>query len=55
MFRPDSRIVKAGRDRVGVGDLAMPVLQKIGLVAVQNAGGAGAERGRVLACFDAVT
>jgi hypothetical protein len=38
MFRPDAGIIEARRNRVAFGDLAVFVLQQVGLVAVENAG-----------------
>ena len=54
VLRPDARIVETGRDRVGVDDLAVLVLQQVGAVAVQDAGLAAGERGRVHAGLDAM-
>ena len=54
MLRPDAGIVEPGRDRMRVLDLPVLVLQKICPVAVQHAGHAAVERGRVLAGLDAV-
>ena len=47
MLRADAGIVEAGRDRVGLGDLAVAVLQQIGAVAVQDAGAPAVHRGGV--------
>ena len=43
VLRADAGIVEAGADRMGFGDLAVLVLQQIGLVAVENAGAAASE------------
>src|SRR5690348_13138570 len=53
VLRPDARIVETSRDRVRVDDLAVVGLQEIGAVAVEYAGLAAVERGRVLAGLDA--
>ncbi len=55
MFRSNSGIIETGRDRVGMGNLAMLVLQQIGLVTMQNTGQSGAERRGVFAGLDAET
>ena len=47
MLRPDAGIIEAGRDRMRVLDLAVVVHQQIGAVAVQHAGPAAGDRGRV--------
>jgi hypothetical protein len=51
---PTPGIVEAGRDRVRLDDLAVLVLQQVGAVAVQHAGAAGGQRGRVAAGVEAV-
>src|SRR5688572_33410067 len=53
MLGTDARVVEAGRDRMRLGDLAVVVAQHVGAVAVQHAGTAGRERGRVASAFDA--
>src|SRR5690606_16509641 len=45
----DAGVVQAGTDAVRLGDLAVVVLQDVGAVAVQHAGAALLQRGRVLA------
>ena len=50
----DARVVEAGRDRVRLGDLALLVLQDVRPRAVQDAGLARGQGGRVLAGLDAV-
>src|SRR5438067_1542894 len=50
----DARVVQAGRDRVGLDDLAVLVLQQVGAVAVQDAREAGAQRRRMLAAVNAL-
>ena len=54
MLRPDSRIVQTRRYGVGINDLTVIILQKIGLVAMQNARLATLEAGRMLAGLDPV-
>ena len=54
MFGADARIVEAGRDRMRFGDLPVLVHQKIGAVAMQHAGPAAGDRGRMLAGCQAV-
>src|SRR4029078_13614770 len=54
MLGTDSRVVQAGRYRMRFGDLPVGVLQEVGAVAVQNAGGARAERGSVPAACQAL-
>ncbi len=49
MFRADAGIVETGRDRMRLGDLAVLVLQQIGLVAVEHAGRSAGEAGGMLA------
>ena len=49
MFGADARIVEAGRDRMRFGDLAVVVHEQIGAVAMQHAGPAAGDRGRMLA------
>ena len=46
MLGADAGVVEAGRDRVGVEDLAIVVGEKRGARAVQDARAAGAEAGR---------
>src|SRR5687767_3193290 len=53
MLRPDARIIEAGRDRMPVHDLPVGVLQKIGAVAMQNAGCASTHRGAMLDAIEA--
>ena len=48
VLRPDSRIVEAGRDRMGVRDLPVLVLEEVGAVAMQHARRAAGERGGML-------
>ena len=47
MLRADSGIIEAGRDRVRFVDLPVLIHQQIGAIAVQHAGPAARERGRV--------
>ena len=49
MLGADGGIIEARRDRPGVGDLAVLVLQDIGLSAVENAGPAAKEGRAMLA------
>ncbi len=51
MLGTDAGVVQAGADAVGLGDLAILVLQDVGAVAVQHAGLAQLQRGRVLAAL----
>ena len=51
MFRPDAGIIEAGRDRMRFQNLAVRILQQIGLGAVQHAGRAFGERGGVMGRF----
>src|SRR3546814_11817270 len=44
MLGPDSGIVEAGGDRVGVDNLAVVVLPQVGAVALQHAWAAARER-----------
>jgi hypothetical protein len=48
MLGADTRVVEPGTDRVRLGDLAVLVLQQVGLVAVEDAGEAAGEARRVL-------
>ena len=48
----DARVVEAGRDRVGLEDLALLVGEHRGERAVQDAGAPGAERGAVAAAVE---
>ncbi len=60
MLGADAGIIEAGGDRMRFLDLAVVVHQQISAVAVQHAGPAAGDRGRVLAVeavagrFDAV-
>ena len=47
MFRPDSGVIEPCRNRMRINDLAVVILQKIGAVAVKNAGRAAGQRGGV--------
>src|SRR3546814_13540067 len=49
MLGTDAGIVEPRRDAVRLGDLAVLVLEQIGLVAVENAGATAREAGGVLA------
>jgi len=55
VFGADTGIVQAGRDRMGVGNLPVLVLQKVGQVAVQYTGRPGAERCCMSAGINAVS
>ena len=48
MFGADAGIVEAGRNRMGLGDLAVIIHQQVGAVAMQDAGLAAGDRGRML-------
>ncbi len=54
VFRADAGIVQAGGNGVGVGDLAILVLQQEGAIAVQHARRAAGHAGGVLAAVEAV-
>src|SRR5689334_15558467 len=54
MFRADTRVVKASRDRMTFLDLPVIVLEQIGTVAVQYARRAGRDRGTVLVALQAL-
>ena len=51
---PDARIIQPGRDRMGLGDLAVLVLQQVRVGALEGAGRAAGERRGVTAGLDAV-
>src|SRR3546814_3215641 len=54
MFRPDARIVETCRERMRLGDLAVLVLQQIGLVAVEHARTPARKACRMLSGFKPV-
>ncbi|MCY1391613.1 hypothetical protein D9M71_64610 [compost metagenome] len=54
VLRADARVVQAGGNRVGVGDLAVAVLQQVGAVAVQYARDAAGQACGVFVGIDAV-
>ena len=47
VFRADAGVIQPGADAVGLGDLAVVILQHISAVAVQHARAAALQRGRV--------
>src|SRR3546814_8122475 len=49
MLGADAGVVEAGRDAVRLGDLAVLVLEQIGLVAMEDTGATPGEAGGVLA------
>ena len=55
VFGADAGIVEACADRMTLGNLAVVVLQQIGFVAVEHAGEAAEEAGRVFVAVEAVT
>ena len=54
VLRPDAGIIEAGRDRMRLVDLAVAVHQQIGAVAVQHAGAAARDRGRMQPAIETV-
>src|SRR6056297_1053890 len=48
VFRPDAGVIKTRRDGIPFEDLTIVILQKIGAVAMKNAGAATSERGAML-------
>ena len=55
MFGADAGVVEAGADAVGLGDLAVFILQQVCAIAVQHAGPSAGQAGGMLAGVDAVT
>ena len=53
VFRADTRIGEAGGDGMGMADLTEPILEEVGLVAMEDPDGTGAERRRMLPLIDA--
>src|ERR1700686_716394 len=53
MFRPDAGIVEPCRNRVGLDDLTVLILQQVGAIAVEYAGLACGKRRRVTSGSDA--
>ena len=54
MLRADRGIIEPGRDRPGIGDLPLLVLQDIGLSAVKDAGPAAKDRRAMLVAVEAL-
>src|SRR6185369_1167770 len=54
MLRPDARIIESCRDRMGMGNLTVTVLQQVRLVAMENAYSPGTEWSRVVTGGDTI-
>ena len=54
MLRPHAGVIQAGRDRMGLGDLPVRVLQKVSAIAMQHAGRPCRQRRRVAPRGDAL-